>query len=509
MILMMCLLLASALLVGSCRIEKRLVEVGVREASSARFRFESDGEGLNGQAFGWSKAVRYAQTSVSITPSQPGSLAGFGGLGRRLFPPRLYPGTEPTVYCRPYKDVESEPRMKLVLLEGVADMPSGSALEGEDSENGDRRLFLIINLDLVAVTQDVTQWLLDEANQFLTEQGGFVELSHASFQVTATHTHSGPSGLSLSPLWGAFACDSYQSSYRAEIRASLRQGLALAIADLADISSLTVHHAEIAGLNTSRFKGMGVDTDAFLLLARTQDGAISGCQFSYPVHSTYFGPNSLRLSRDLAGWLEGAMTETLGRIVRSAAECFFLNGLSGNATANYEGRNADDYSQLVASQMGERASPVIRIEDTDSRSGDQAAGRVSYAAVSYDLPPAAFNFGACNAEAASGVVSLPFLETLPRSTKLAALRLTDDFILFAPGELVFEAGELLRQRIRDSLGSEIRVSLVTTANDYSGYVLPANKYDEKALESCSSLYGKGHIGSVDQGLSDLIRAFQK
>lgn len=493
--------LLSLVVFQSCRIEKRLVEVSIRESRSSRFRFDGASEGFESQAVRWSSSTRVGSAAALITPAEPGALAGYGGLGRRLFPPRLYPGNDPTVFCRPYNDVESEPRLKVLAFEGSV---AAQGFDEGDAQKA-RRLYLLLSFDLVAVTQDVTQALLDEANELMVQRG-YPSLGHANFQVTATHTHSGPAGLALSPLWSAFACDSFRAAYRKQVIVAARQLMGQAIDSLRPASSLQIHHAQVSGLNTSRFKGMGVDEHTFALLARDASDDVLGCALSYPVHSTFYGPNSLRLSRDVAGWIENAMTGNVA-VPEGAPGCFFLNGAGGNAKARLQDRSGEDYAKLVVSRFINAAEPKIASTNAPLAFEDDGPAEFSYAAVSYELPKAVFNFSACGLGAARPFVSLPILNDLPRVTMLAALKVGEDLVLFVPGELVFESSRALAEIVAEMLGPQTRLSFVTTANDYSGYIVPSSRYSSEELESCSSLFGKGHLGALEAALRRLLQAW--
>jgi hypothetical protein len=506
----------------SCRVEPRVLDVSKREEQSARFRFDPSEEGFQGPAVRWSTAqqTQVGQSSLPITPARPGSLAGYGGFDRRLFPPRLYPGSEPTVFCRPYEETESEPRVKATVL-------SGNLSGQEPPSDEGRRLYVLLSFDLVAVTQDVTQALLDETNGLMVELG-LSPLGQASFQVSATHTHSGPAGLALSPLWSAFACDSYQPSYRRLVLAAARQAIAQAVKDLRPVQPVTVYRATIDGWNNSRFAGMEVDRSAFGVLAVDGAKQVAGCLFSYPVHSTFYGPDSLRLSRDIAGWLEDEFSAGLSRLAsaRDAAlpqgpSCSFVNGASGNATARLDGRTKEAYASGLVNEILTRVEPSVAgalAEAGSSTAGSEgvsdaataitAATAISYAAVAYPLPKPNINFSACGAALAEPFLSLPILDVLPSETKLSALRLGDDVLIFVPAELVFEAAQVLRGDAQEVLGQNARIHFVTTANDYSGYVVPSSRMGAKEIESCSSLFGGGHLEALRQALKRLLVSWQ-
>jgi hypothetical protein len=468
--------------VFACRVEKRVTEIGDGDEQNLSFRFLGSEAGMNGiPARSWA-IKRFGKGASKITPAERSALAGFGGLGRRLLPPRLYRGDEPTVFCRPFDKIESEPRIKVALFQGDA-----SALAAET--------YAVVSLDLVAVTQDLSQWLLDYLRSDQNDKTAS-DWNLANIQFVATHTHSGPAGLSRSPLWGAFACDSFRSGYRQRVGEALREAMAAARSSMQDVNSVTFHKATIPSMNRTRLDGMGVNSDVLLWAPRDASGKILGCQFSVPVHSTYYGPTSLKLSTDLAGWLEAAMAKRLG-----VSDCYFMNGASGNARAELAGKPPEEYAADVAEQFAAQAVP--QVEQNGAPQDIQVSGVIRYATLSYNLPTADINFGACGAEQVEKIVSLPILNALPRTTKLAMLAVGKNLTVFIPGEIVFDVSLSLERKVREKITDLESVSFVTTANDYGGYVLPKQWYERRSLEGCSSIHGPRHDAVLEDAVAQL------
>jgi hypothetical protein len=473
--------------VFACRVEKRVTEIGDGDEQNLSFRFLGSEAGMNGiPARGWT-IKRFGQGASKITPAERSALAGFGGLGRRLLPPRLYRGDEPTVFCRPFDKIESEPRIKVALFQGDAGV---TAAETDSPEK-----YAIVSLDLVAVTQDLSQWLLDYLRSDQNDKNGS-DWNLANVQFVATHTHSGPAGLSRSPLWGAFACDSFRSGYRQRVGEALREAMAAARSSMQDVNSVTLHKATIPSMNRTRLDGMGVNSEVVLWAPRDASGKILGCQFSVPVHSTYYGPTSLKLSTDLAGWLEAAMAKRLG-----VSDCYFMNGASGNARAELAGKPPEEYAAEVAEQFAAQAVPSV--EQNGAPPDTQISGAIRYATLSYNLPAADINFGACGAEQVEKIVSLPILKALPRTTKLAMLAVGKNLTVFIPGEIVFDVSVSLERKVREKITDVESVSFVTTANDYGGYILPKQWYERRSLEGCSSIHGPRHDAVLEDAVAQL------
>lgn len=452
-------LLASS---GGCSAAHRIVEISYDETRPTAFDWQDSLETMR-----MTRVTHYGQARASITPPFKTALAGYGGLGRRLFPPRIYQADISTLFCRPFQSVESDVGVKVHLFEG-----EGSALAPE--------YFFLVNLDLVAVTQDVSQWLLELAQSEFPE----LNLNQSRFQVTATHTHSGPAGLSLSSVWSAFACDSVNNDYRRFLSERYREALKAAWNAKRNLDGIRVLNGKVANWNKSRIPGLPVSEDTFLL-QMASDGGNLGCMYSFPVHATLFGPNDLDLSADYPGLFETQLEKDTG------TPCTFLNGNSGNAKARRQGNNPENYIKKVLEASWSAFSAKIEgpsLPDQESLMKD-----LTVASTVLKLPNAKLNLKACGAELVSPFLSTPLLDQLPRASKLSLLRMGNFAYLFVPGELVSSASETLKTRIRETRPELKEVFVLNTSNDYNGYILDGTWYNRPSLEACSSLFGAGHL----------------
>ncbi len=465
------LLFALVVLTWGCRIEKRVVETSYDESRPLLFEWNDSIE--RGEI---NQLRSYGQATRSLVPDRKTALAGYGGLGRRLFPPRLYQSDDATVFCRPFESIDSETRIKISLFSGTGNS------DAEDS------VYIFVNLDLVAVTQDVTQWLMNAARKELPQE---VVLNQANFQVLATHTHAGPSGLSLSPVWGSFACDSVQNDYRAAIEQRFRAAVKEAWEGRKAVDHIRFNRLQVQGWNQTRIGGVPVSTETLLLQPSLASGSSLGCLFSFPVHSTFFGPTDLALSRDLAGYLEDGLRNSLG-----ATDCYFMNGSSGNASSRMLGKAPTEYGEAVAADISSQLSSGFAEQHTITT--------LKYSSVPIELPRPRVNLEACNIEFLKPLVRTPLIDEIPRTSKVSLLQMGDQALAFISGELVSNAGDQMRDAILAAEPELKAVSFLTTANDYMGYILRNEEYAGTSLEACSSLFGVNHLDVVQAGLLRMV-----
>jgi hypothetical protein len=405
---------------------------------------------------------------TSLEPPRPTSLAGFGGAARRLLAPNYAGADGFFTYCVPYENIDLAPRAKVLLW------------QGKDASGRDEA-FALVAIDVVAVPSDVARKLVAR----LSEAYPRLRLDHGNVQIVASHTHAGPAGLTENPFWGAFACDRYSQELWEFFEARVLQAFRLAVADKKPVVSAARRTANIPGLNKSRFKGMEVDSR---LLTMSFSGAVdplvtSGqptsrqgipCLQVFAVHPTFFGQNRLTLSSDAVGHAERELA-----LVNRGSPCVFLNGAVGNADAT-----ADDGIEDWAQRFAEIAFNPATGDWSD------AGDTIEFGARVIDLPTPKPNLKACGVPPIDALVSARILENLPPRTKVSFARIGRTLLAFYPGEPVRTVSLALEKAILAKRPDVDVVQVLGVSNDYLGYVVDSDAFNEKALESCSTLYGR-------------------
>lgn len=402
----------------------------------------------------------------SLLPAEPASLTGFGGGLRRILPPQLQSIGKGNTYCRRAEGVLDAPAFKLLLLEGR-------------KADGSVKTAVLLSLDLVAVTQDISMAVERRLKVLAQDDLAF---DQGNVQVLATHTHSGPAGLSNSPLWGPFACDRYLPAEMDLFLERVAVAYREAQRDLVPVDAVAVTEASLEGLVESRIPGMAVDTRASLVEIgqRVGTGFVrTACIAALPVHPTWFGTANLRLTRDVAGAVEDALA--------GAAPCFFVQGIGGNSTPKRDASATHEAFGVAVRARFDAAASTRSVETLS------AQGALVWRARITSLPRPEANLRACGASfVPSFLLDTRALDWLPRRTKLAVLGLGSVSLRLFPGEMVrslADAADL--PRAGASVAAAARQDVVVTlANDYTAYHLPAPDLSRQSLESCSSLYGR-------------------
>ena len=456
---------ASTLLQTACQIKTRIEEI------APPVSFEEKNIALGSSISGVIEAVGAA--SNEFVPETPTALAGFGGLARRFLPPVFAPGGNVS-FCRPYENVANPPKIKVAVFDVRKDL------------SNQKRLFLI-SLDVVAVTADLTAKIHRTIDEVVGK--GTADLN--STIVVASHTHSGPAGLTENPLWGIFVCDQYSARLTNSYLNTLKLTLQRALASVAPITKIETTTAKIPTLVKSRFEGMEPINDISLLAFRKANGDSPLALLQMAVHPTKYGPRDLVLTADLVAPLEKNIKEK-----NNSDFVFLLQTEIGNMDSNTEGGDIESWARNVAEQLKSTGS----LSTSTERSVSTSANYVS-------LPSKRMNWESCDAKFAEGIVSLPILENLPNRAPYSAWMINEELSLFLPGEWTTSGAQQLKNRITNRFSIEKKIKIFSLANEYTAYHLSKDFYAKKNLESCSSLYGEGNVDTVAEGIinSDLLR----
>ena len=99
----------------SCQIEMAKSLFNTSSQTDALF-FSSDDVGGFGNLTG---SLQVGFGSRTIYPTNPVSLTGFGSPLRRLLPPDIVNAGNGATYCKPYQNIDKEPRVKSMLFKGL------------------------------------------------------------------------------------------------------------------------------------------------------------------------------------------------------------------------------------------------------------------------------------------------------------------------------------------------------------------------------------------------------
>lgn len=412
-------------------------------------------------------------SSASFIPSKPTALAGFGGIKRRFFPPLFSPRGEVS-FCRPYEDVIDPPKIKVAAL----------AIR---EKGGNSRNVYLVSLDLVAVTADLTKSIHSAINEVV----GSDDASLNNTVVLASHTHSGPAGLTQNPLWGAFVCDQYNHSLRESYINSFKSTLKEALTQSVPISEIETLAIDNHDFTKTRFEGMNMEKKISLLSFKSKQGEIPLALLRLGVHPTTYGQSDLILSADLVASLEKATESAF-----NAQHVFLVQTEVGNMDSNLSNKSTADWANEVANSL----------KQTSTLSSSTSLNFTSYASV-LDLPEKEINWKGCNAQNIEPFISVELLKKLPSTTPFTIWNIDQDFNAFLAGEWTTSGADILKSALQKKINATQSINIISLANDYTAYHLSPPFYDSKNIESCSSIYGKNGVEKISLKISELTDLF--
>jgi Neutral/alkaline non-lysosomal ceramidase, N-terminal len=419
--------------------------------------------------------------SRTIYPSNPVSLTGFGSPLRRLLPPDIVNAGNGATYCKPYQSIDKEPRVKSMLFKGTNNNTDG--------------YYLIVSIDVVAIPIDFNLKVLKMLQQNFPNQN----FTHATVQFIATHTHSGPAGLAENPFWAIAVCDSFNSNIYDIVSAQIIAAVSDSLGNLNSIQTIDSANAQIPGYNFTRFAGMDVDTSAFYINFKDINSNSMGCFQVFSGHPTWYGMSDLTFSSDFAGYVENRLQSQTG-----ANTCIFLNATVGNATVT----SPPDKNIFVQNFVKD-----VIAKTTLNQAAPTSLG---YGTVFITLPGFQINYSGCGINLGfipqsffQSVFSIKSSDITNNITKISWFSIAGTYFFMFPGEPLYDTKLAMQSLLAQQFPNINSFYVLSTANDYVGYLMTSSNYSTQNIDTCSTLHGPDTSATIINGfLSGLHQSGQ-
>jgi hypothetical protein len=408
-------------------------------------------------------SLKHGATAVSIVPPWKVALLGYGGIHRRLLPPLLAQVGRSGAYQAVYSSVDYAPQMKIALWEGA-------------NTEGKIEPFVLVGIDVVAVSPDFVEALVNKVRLVFNDES----LGWQNVIVVASHTHSGPAGLSRDELFQFFAGDTFSEKYLSFVLELFERELRSVRANAESVVSVNSFEAEVEGLNGDRLPSLSRDKRNLLL--EFVSASQKNCFNVFGMHPTYHAQKDLVLSADLAGAIEEGLKKE-----SAAGFCAFFPGAVGNAS-----HGASDSEGMKG--FGQRFAQTVREKGFAASS----LSRVQFGGMPVSVPELQMNWRGCDASWAKYFASLPILARRSRLAWMGWARFNNHAFVFVPGEPLSDFSKHLEQQILAADSTLQTVRTVGVSNGYLGYLMQRGAYDEKSLESCSALVSPDGVESLAQ-----------
>jgi len=371
----------------------------------------------------------------------------------------------------------------------------------------------LVSCDLLGMHREITTRLRDRASALGVAPEGVL--------VATTHNHAGPHGL----RGGMF------SRLNEELAAALVDKVSAAIAEAVSAlrpATLSVRKAYVDSVSMNRRDpAWPIDPIMRLALLDGEDGPVASI-LNFACHGTVMSGKNMMLSGEFPGAASRLLLEQTG------APCVYLNGACGNVNPVWVKQNFDSVQrvgQVIGGQalrmIGEMRTlgPGQRVHNIrwDEFPEKPVPGRVvephlravreeielpvrpfatdeAYAGQSSDLEAQAAPLPEGSPERREIMAQLSRVQNerwaaawarqkgeTSQRTELQAISLGEGLALLAlPGEFFVETGEKIRRAVAQGRGPEPRgisdLFLACYANDYIGYVVPAEAYEQGGYE---------------------------
>ena len=298
--------------------------------------------------------------------------------------------------------------------------------------------------------------------------------------LTATHTHSGPGGYLRGWLPERVTGGEFNPETLGQVARAAAEALNRALADLAPA---VVTSGEVRlDLAVNRRRGSGPRETALpILQARFPDGRTPVLVFGYGAHPTVISPDGKLYSADYVGaarnWLEA-------RGVRS----LFLPGpLGDQQPAPHTGALWDgsvERQQQQAAEVGARLGRAVL--DAVPALPDLASQNLAVAEHWTEAPPVALR-RFCTMWWFAPFIRGAVTRFVSTEVPLQALRVGGAVLIALPAEPGTTVGNAIRRHMP---GASARF-VVSLSNDWLGYVVSADEFEDGGYEACLSLHGPG------------------
>ena len=291
----------------------------------------------------------------------------------------------------------------------------------------------------------------------------------------ASHTHSGPGGLTEMKFAAQFLGDFLPDE--ADYVASRVAGAIEAAAANLRPAKVGWASAQVSGFTHNRRGNRTADPEVAVLRVDGADDAPIALLVNFATHPVFLDEDNRLLSADFVGYMLGAIEAQRGGIA------LFANGAQGDQNPDQDERIEGAYARAEA--YGKRmAQEAVRIAQ-DAQTRRQVA--LASILAELQLPP-------------------PTVPVETRRVPVMGIYIGGALLLAVPGEATAEVGLDLKRRARE-LGFGLPL-VIGLANDEISYILSREDYQRGGYEVEMSFFGPELGSAVVAGMTDLARRLQ-
>ena len=296
--------------------------------------------------------------------------------------------------------------------------------------------------------------------------------------ICATHTHSGPAGLTDHPLavelFGPYDTELWEITCH-----NLIAAINLAARSLRP-ASLAITAAPWEGYTINRrHPAKPIDPQITLLKIEDNQSHLIALVTNFTAHPTILGPDNLLLSADFPGYF----TQELQRLIGGDPVIIFCNGAQGDQAVRQDVLIGED-AYARCSYFGKALAQRVYSMTYEAQTGP--LNKLSSFLLEQHLPPATNKLMSFTHAPLQGFI------------------IDNALFLAVPGEVIAALGLQIKQEAQRQ--GYWPVAIIGLANGYIGYILTEEEYHRGGYEPSVSFYGPKLGHSIEKGLLEVIKA---
>ena len=427
------------------------------------------------------------------------ALAGFGGSARRQMDGAILLTGGPLFgMC-----LDPDPTTAAVFFKpstGALDPLSARALV---LDNGTRRM-AIVKVDAIGMSRK----LRDEIN---TLAMGPYSVTDGLFTMVATHTHSGPGGVSNQAGWEITASDCFSQPVYDAVRDAAATALKNAVAGLqpAELGMETTFvngATEIRDHSSAAAPAPDIEIGLVKVVASGLTPQPIAALFNFAVHGTWYGDGNMKTSADYMGEIEKQVQSALPGVV-----AIFTNGAEGDVkpTKAFPTQTIDQAAKPVADAViALWTSPILNSKMSSTVTLNGVFTEAKMPKLRYNpgcMPLAGTTGSVCDLTGGQPpAVPMP-TNWVSKKLPFQALRINDAVFIAMPGEPVTQLGFTMKEQ---AANAGLKGFVVSLANDHGGYFTTTAQFDAGTYEGKATLYGRNTGAKVLQQSALVISKVQ-
>lgn len=398
-----------------------------------------------------------------IKPKVGIPLAGYGSTDRRLndFFDWRFRYSESSLF-KPSEGYHSPIRSKVMVLK------KGTAL------------LAFISLDTIGTEDRFTKDLAKNLKKYGFTEEGIV--------ISATHTHGGPGTLSKRVPLMAIAVDFYRRKNYNDVLAKVTASVEEALIKLRPAKLLKAK-AVINGVQKNKWRRKDEQhydkTASFLMAKDALTNEWLGGLLNFSIHGGTMPVDLMLYSSDVNGAIEKELEDHFAAqngMTHLRPTILFMNGAEGDVGADV-GRSVENVTFIGKKFLNEASSQIGADRWSEVEPNFSAVKKKIYVGI----PAIPLNCQSGLFSKLPDSARLAIYPLLPAYSYISQVRVGDILYLTWPGEPSTQLGYNL-QAIAKLKGATDPIVL-GLANDYMTYFTTQEEYQERAYDSCSSIYG--------------------